>query len=40
MVALNGDATILTPTVAYELIAEVGHDNAQQYARLMRHMSR
>jgi hypothetical protein len=40
IVVLNGDATILTPTVADELVAEVGRDNAQQYARLMRHMSK
>jgi hypothetical protein len=40
MVALNGDATILTPTATDELIAEVGHRNARQYARLMRHTSR
>jgi hypothetical protein len=39
-VALNGDVTILTPVVADELVAEVGRRNAQQYARLMRHVSR
>jgi hypothetical protein len=39
-VVLNGDATILTSVVVDELIAEVVHHNAQQYARLVRHTSR
>jgi hypothetical protein len=39
-VALNGDATILTPASTNELITEVGHHNAQQYACLMRHVIR
>jgi hypothetical protein len=36
-VVLNGDATILTPTVTDELVTEFGHHNTQQYACLMRH---
>jgi hypothetical protein len=40
MVALNGDATILPPAMADELIMEVGRRNAWQYACLMRRASR
>jgi hypothetical protein len=39
-VAPNGDATIVAPTMADELIAEVGCHNGRQYAHLMRHASR
>jgi hypothetical protein len=38
-VALNGDVTILAPTMADELIVEVGCRNAQQYMCLMSHTS-
>jgi hypothetical protein len=40
MVVLDGDATILYPTMAYELITEVSRRDAWQHARLMRHMHR
>jgi hypothetical protein len=39
-VALNGDATILAPAAADELVAEACRRNARQYERLMRHASR
>jgi hypothetical protein len=39
-VSLNGDATILSPTAADELVAKVDRRNACQYACLMRHTSR
>jgi hypothetical protein len=38
--ALDGDATILSPVMADELITEVGHRDAWQHARLMRHACR
>jgi hypothetical protein len=36
-VALDGDATILSPAMVNELIAEVNHDDAWEHVRLMRH---
>jgi hypothetical protein len=39
-VALNGDATILAPAVADELIMEVSHHNAWRYACMMRNASK
>jgi hypothetical protein len=38
-VVLNGDATILAPVVADDLV-EVDRHNAWQYVRLIRHASR
>jgi hypothetical protein len=34
---LDGDAAILPPAMADELIAEVGHCDARWHTRLMRH---
>jgi hypothetical protein len=40
MVVLDGDATILPPATADELVTEVGRCDARRYVWLMRHVRR